>query len=53
MSATIPLDVMQHFEVSYVVFEYSLEIIEYPSEILVSAAIKQKSWPAIAINKKC
>jgi hypothetical protein len=50
ISATIPLDVMAQVLVRAVVFEYWLEIIEYPSEIRVSAAIVTKSLPAIAIK---
>ena len=50
ISATIPLDVMAHFSVNLVVFEKVLEIMEYPSEIRVSAAIVTKSLPAIAIK---
>lgn len=48
MSATMPLEVIAHLSVSLVVLEWSLDKILYPSEILVSAAIKQKSLPAMA-----
>ena len=52
MSATIPLDVIQHESVNLVVLENLCERIEYPSEIRVSAAIVTKSLPAMAkLNK--
>ena len=41
---------MAHLSVNLVVFEKVLEMIEYPSEIRVSAAIVTKSFPAIAIK---
>ena len=50
ISATIPLDVMAHLSVNLVVLEKLLEMIEYPSEIRVSAAMVTKSFPAIAIK---
>ena len=48
MSATIPLEVMTVCSVSLEVLEYSLERMLYPVEIRISAATKQKSFPAIA-----
>ena len=50
ISATIPPDVIAQEFVSLVVLECSLERMLNPSEILVSAAITQKSLPAIAIT---
>lgn len=50
MSATIPPDVITILSVNLVVLEYSLDKMLYPNDILVSAATRQKSFPAMAIN---
>jgi len=49
MSDTIPPEVITHLSVNFVVFECSLDRMLKPSDILVSAATKQKSLPAIAV----